>query len=536
MLLQTALLYASMGWKVFPLARGSKVPREGSTSFKVATTDVEQIKQWWLSDDFNIGIATGKESNLTVIDVDGEPGLTSYRTIAKEFPKGGTRVVKTPNGHHLYFQYNPAFHTGAGFLTGLDVRTDGGYVVAPPSVVNDQQYHVLFDRAVVPIAVAPEVFLARHRNGTTPVPEIEHPTWVSELLANGVEEGQRNQSATSLAGYFHSRGIPNDIIETIMGPFAENCNPPVTQQDLRRVIESVSRYDISEEVDTEVSLAEHIREYILETDGKWWHVNDIDDQFGLKTKTEKNNRRQILHRMKNEGFVEQHQTIAKRYRHRVTQVEGLNYKQAKSGDILDIKLPLGIEEYVHLYPGNIVVIAGNSNAGKTSFMLNLIYLNDGKFPINYWCSEMEAEELGDRLDNFNVPRDSWQFRAFDRASDFEDIVVPDTINLIDYLDLDDNIYLIKKHLDAISRAIGKGLAVVAIQKKYDNELGYGSDRSLATSKLYLSMSAGKMKIVKGKVPANKSIPANGLQRRFKINDGVYFVPDVNDNGWEYDLK
>ena len=45
-----------------------------------------------------------------------------------------------------------------------------------------------------------------------------------------------------------------------------------------------------------------------------------------------------------------------------------------------------------------------------------------------------------------------------------------------------------------------------------------------------------MKIVKGKVPANKSITANGLQRRFKINDGVYFVPDVNDNGWEYDLK
>ena len=112
---------------------------------------------------------------------------------------------------------------------------------------------------------------------------------------------------------------------------------------------------------------------------------------------DKNNRRQILHRLKSQGFVEQHQTVNKRFKHRVTQVEGLNYKQAKRGDVLDIKFPLGVERYVNLYEGNLVVVAGSPNSGKTAMMLNLIHLNQNRFPIYYFCSEMGDSELADRL-------------------------------------------------------------------------------------------------------------------------------------------
>lgn len=532
-MIDSAIYYASLGWHIFPLTDNQKVPREGSNGIDDATTDVERITSWWNTNPVaNIAIATGQVSNLTVIDVDGQVGLDSYETIVSQFPKGRTRVIKTPKGHHLYFQYNPAFHTGAGFLEGLDVRNDRGYVVAPPSVVNGTQYAVMPDRDTdpIPITVAPEVFKSRHRNGTEPKPA-ERPTWVSDLLTNGIAEGQRDQSATSLAGYFHSKGLPDDIMEAVMMPFADNCTPPFSLKDLQRVIQSVSKYDAPE---IEKSLSEEIRDWIIETNGTWWMVDELDKDIGIAKKTDKDNRRQILYRLKGEGFIEQHLTINKKFRHRVTLVEGLNFKSASQEAVLNIAWPLQIEDYVNLYPGNVAVIAGNSNAGKTAFMLNFIFLNDRKYPINYWCSEMEAEELGDRLDNFGVSRDSWRFHAFDRATDFEDIVVPDTINLIDYLDLDDNFFLVKSHLDKISRAIGKGMALVALQKKGSNELGYGADRSLATPKLYLSMAAGKMKIVKGKVPAKKNVTANGLQRTFQIRDGVYFVPDTNDNGWEYE--
>ena len=142
-MLNSALHYASMGWKVFPLAQGSKVPREGSKGVHDATTDEQQINEWWsMEPSANIGIATGQESNLIVIDVDGDPGMQSMRQVVPQLPKEHTRVIKTPNGYHLYYLYNPSFHTGAGFMTGLDVRSDGGYVVAPPSLVNDTQYYV----------------------------------------------------------------------------------------------------------------------------------------------------------------------------------------------------------------------------------------------------------------------------------------------------------------------------------------------------------------------------------------------------------
>ena len=98
-MLNSALHYASMGWKVFPLAQGSKVPREGSKGVHDATTDEQQINEWWNTEPSAIiGIATGKDSNLIVIEVDRDPGMQSMRQVVPQLPKEHTRVIKTPNG------------------------------------------------------------------------------------------------------------------------------------------------------------------------------------------------------------------------------------------------------------------------------------------------------------------------------------------------------------------------------------------------------------------------------------------------------
>jgi len=531
-LLSSALAYAENGWQVFPLRPGAKVPMGGNGHLD-ATVDEATIRDWWTRNpDSNIGIACGSVSGITVIDVDGPQGVASSKQV-KGVPS--TRMIKTPHGFHLYFAYNPGFHTGANFLPGLDVRNDGGYVVGPPSVVDDKAYTVLRDEVLAELLLVPEVFQQTHRNGNTP--NADQPTWVSQALA-GVSQGSRDETATRLAGYFHSKDLPEDIIVELMRPFAERCQPPYAERDLLKTIRSVGRYAVDERPSTPEdgngppSLTAVILDWIKHSQG-WWTADEIDRDLGLSSVADRKSRSQVLRRMRAEGHIEQHATINKRFRHVEEYVEGLNFKSAPTGAVLDLSWPLQIEDYVHMYPGNLAVIAGNSNAGKTAFMLNFIWLNQNKFDINYWCSEMEAEELGDRLDGFGVSRDSWTFRAFDRATDFQDVVVPDAINLIDYLDLDDNVYLVKGHLDKIGRAVGKGMALVALQKKGGNELGYGQERSLATPKLYLSMAAGKMKIVKGKIPAKRNVTANGLQRTFEIRHGVYFVPDAQDNGWEY---
>jgi putative DNA primase/helicase len=150
-LLECALQYAGRQWRVFPLHSvqngrctcgrdcgkdAGKHPRVKG-GFKVATTDARQIEAWWRKwPDANIGIATGLVSGIIVFDVDGPEGETALQELVRKYgPLPQAPMVKTGRGRHLYFRppaSGIAIPCSAG--GGLDLRGDGGYVVAPPSV------------------------------------------------------------------------------------------------------------------------------------------------------------------------------------------------------------------------------------------------------------------------------------------------------------------------------------------------------------------------------------------------------------------
>jgi len=140
--------YADRGWAVFPLAAGTKLPHAGSRGFLDATLDHERIDSWWNErPNANIGIATGLSSGLWVLDVDPKNGGdVTFATLVAEhgFPTGLGYVLTPSGGRHYYFRRPeglswPSSKERLG--PGLDVRADGGYVVAPPSVIaNEGQY------------------------------------------------------------------------------------------------------------------------------------------------------------------------------------------------------------------------------------------------------------------------------------------------------------------------------------------------------------------------------------------------------------
>jgi len=133
-LLGAALWYAEQGLHVFPLLPRSKIPWSRSRGFKDATTDLDQIRDWWARVPYsNVGIATGHL--VDVIDIDGPQGVKSWASTEPIIPLGTVNTPR-PGGTHLYV---PAGGGGnlAGILPGVDMRGLGGYVVAPPSV-NDQ--------------------------------------------------------------------------------------------------------------------------------------------------------------------------------------------------------------------------------------------------------------------------------------------------------------------------------------------------------------------------------------------------------------
>jgi hypothetical protein len=131
--LNTALDYASRGWHVFPLKARGKEPATAH-GIKDATTDPDQIRAWWSRNPrYNIGIATGADSGIVVLDTDN-PDAEEHVTLQGDVP---TLTVRTSQGRHRLYQH-PGTHTpnrtGLHGVAGLDVRGDGGYIVAAPSV------------------------------------------------------------------------------------------------------------------------------------------------------------------------------------------------------------------------------------------------------------------------------------------------------------------------------------------------------------------------------------------------------------------
>lgn len=180
--LRAALEYALKGWPVFPChgvvqtadgfkctcgntecVHPGKHPRTPH-GFKDATADADSIRQWWTKwPEANIGIATGRDSGLVVVDVDSKVGKIGGQTLADlqaQHPVGWeTRRVRTGSGGlHYYFEY-PAdaeqlTSKTHAFGRDVDSRADGGYIIAPPSRHSSGEHYRWLDDTV-PLAPLP---------------------------------------------------------------------------------------------------------------------------------------------------------------------------------------------------------------------------------------------------------------------------------------------------------------------------------------------------------------------------------------------
>ena len=201
-----------------------------------------------------------------------------------------------------------------------------------------------------------------------------------------------------------------------------------------------------------------------------------------------------------------------------------------------IRWPLEIEEFVEVQPGDVVVIAGETNAGKSTFLVNLLNLNkqrkDGR-KIHYFSSEIGPADLKQRIERFEEPLDTFDFNFYERSSNHADVIRPDDINIIDYLEMSDNFYQVGGYIREIHEQLNTGIAIIAIQKKAGAETGRGGDFSMEKAALYVTISqylnlSGRLegqeiRITKGKKWARDSNP-NGLRRRFKIVHGSLIIP------------
>lgn len=241
-----AIEYAKKGFAVFPLKYRDKVPltRNGC---KDATTDAAQIKAWWQKyPNANIGLATGSVSqNVFVIDldIDEDRGIDGYHSLEDwqrehgDFPETWTAITGR-GGYHLYYRGNGRIKNRAGIIDGVDIRGNGGYVVAPPSIhKNGNRYEWEYSPDEFEIAKADnnvEYFLNHddQKQGT------------AFTMPNIVAAGQRNQMLFRFACMMQAKGASDQsVFAATMAENKSSCSPPLTEQEVRIIVSSATKYD-----------------------------------------------------------------------------------------------------------------------------------------------------------------------------------------------------------------------------------------------------------------------------------------------------
>lgn len=245
-LMSAALKYANdFGWHVFPLQYRSKVPAISEWP-TLATTDPATIREWWIRNPgSNIGIACGP-SHLLVVDCDvkndAANGIETWRSIRTEYQIEDTTPTQlTPSGgeHILYHSNGHGIHNSSGKLgLGIDIRADGGYIVAAPSILPNGEY--VWDVQMHPTSTKlldvppPLIDLLAKQNITQ----------AAEPVSNTIYQGQRNAVLTSLAGTMRRRGMTEREIGAALSVVnSERCNPPLSEDEIRQIAMSISRYE-----------------------------------------------------------------------------------------------------------------------------------------------------------------------------------------------------------------------------------------------------------------------------------------------------
>lgn len=268
-MLEHALEYAGLGLQVLPLyginAAGrcacgnpdckspGKHPMTRS-GVKSASDNAGLITRWWTeAPNANIGIATGSGSGIWVLDIDAKSrGMESYdRAVAQLGEPGETWIAGTGGGGmHLYYLHpGVQVQNKVAILQGIDVRGDGGYVVAPPSAhASGSQYSWLADPGINELGEISSAWRDRLEDigafSTGKVTTGEQGYRKSEPAPEAFPEGQRNRGLFELACSLRAKGLTDaEILPAIKAANAQRCKPPLDNDEVMSVVAQACRYE-----------------------------------------------------------------------------------------------------------------------------------------------------------------------------------------------------------------------------------------------------------------------------------------------------
>lgn len=529
-LLDAALLYRSAGFSVIPLIEGGKIPPKGFSPipYRERIASEDEIKSWWNENpNYNVGIVTGKLSNLFVVDIDSDEGFVNIQEYISDSIV--TPTASTPRGgQHLFFKYPKESNLtiGAGAIPGTDFRGENGYVVASPSMNgNGKGYSWVispFDKNVE-FADLPILYINKLNNALYKGELTENEKLLKNVNFN-LTKGYRDQTLYHVAHCLIKGGASKEESYKILEILADRCEPKFPPNEILTKINSVlDRADRKER-----NIKREVEDFVLLTNG-YFLLKTCYMMLNAVNSKDKTTIRVVINSLKQKGIVEQHPTQDGVYRRVETNFDFITFDEHEAPEVeYPIRLPLGLNDIAEISQGNIILVAGEFNAGKTSFLLNVLNNNKSFLPIRYITSEMSKSEFKKRFASFGLPLSFWMqddmTEYIKKSSDFHTVIKPNALNIIDYMEFRDSDYTKgAEYLTKIHDALTTGIAIVAVQKKEGTRMPRSGDMILEKPRLAISLSKyesnaeypqGIAEVLKCKMP--KLGKVDGKKLRFEL--------------------
>ena len=237
--------YLKNEYSLIPI-NGEKKPYIYWKSYQYKKANIEDIFGWYNEFcDVNIGIVTGNISKLAVIDVDDLnllPELKEYLPELKE-----TTRVRTRRGYHYYFSLNGEYVKSTNNLFGkrLELKSNGTYVVAPPSIIKTHRY--VYEIPLSEMLPLPKLLIKKEKEPASCVEDRKHKTFkipkylgqkvdcLRQILSRDLEEGERNNSLFILYNLLIQNKNTEEYSKNLVIKKNRSLSKPLTEAELKKL-------------------------------------------------------------------------------------------------------------------------------------------------------------------------------------------------------------------------------------------------------------------------------------------------------------
>ena len=450
------LFYEKHKFDLVPLARDKKIPIEKEWTIKEHKNREEWID--WREAGANIGVKTGKMSNVTVIDIDQKPIPKEIAEIIQK--NDGTLYQETNKGYHFFYIYEPDFPKTRIEELKIDIENNGGQVVVPPSTIEGIKRKLnMVDVQPMPKELK-ELLLSKIKSR----PKIETETEkqsvdFGELPANldfsKIPEGSRHHALMHLGGICRKELNMSQTKHVMTLLNRHFVKPPLNYKDFESLIDQLSKYMGFDEKDLAGKIIEYLK--VVE-DGT---AKDIRDALGFKGLGEEKARvdKAISYLVK-EGYL-----IKKRRMYHIIKKAEWKDTFPKLDNKVHFDVPYFNESAVFNW-GDMVLLGSRSKFGKTTISMNMLkhFIDQGIRP--YYISLetgsrfiKTAISLGMKEGDF-----LWDFQADPGNIELE----PNAVTILDWLMIED-----KASTDAVMKHFVEqlyktnGFLIIFMQCKQD---------------------------------------------------------------------